>query len=67
MDPDLDPHPTIFVPDLQDANKKPFKFFCPPCLHFEGTGTPTFTLILQDKKSFSHITVGIKAFLSIFA
>jgi hypothetical protein len=49
-DPDADPDPTIFVIDLQDANKKlifskSFKFFC--LLLFEGTLPSFFT----DKKS----------------
>jgi hypothetical protein len=51
MDPDPNPDadlvPTIFVIDLQDANKKLIleKFFC--LLHFEGT----FTSFFEDKKS----------------
>jgi hypothetical protein len=53
-DPDGDVDPTIFVIDLQDANKKLIleKFFC--LLYFEGT----FTSFFKDKKSKrSHKTV----------
>jgi hypothetical protein len=58
-DPDLDPDPSIFVINLEDANKKLFfKFFC--LLLFECT----FTLFFKDKKSKrSHKTAGIKVFL----
>ncbi len=36
MDPDSDPDPSIFIIDIQDANKKQKKkFFC--ILLFEGT------------------------------
>jgi hypothetical protein len=60
MDPDADPDPAIFVIDLQDANKK-LSF---SANYFEGTFTSFFT----DKKSKrSHKTVGIRAFLTIFA
>ena len=62
MDPD--PDPSIFIIDLQDANKKQIlkKSFC--ILLFEGT----FTSIFEDKKSKrSHKTVEIKVFLTIFA
>ncbi len=61
MDPDSDPDPSIFIIDLQDANKKQTffnKFSC--ILLFEGT----FTLFFNDKKSKrSHKTVWIKVFL----
>ena len=63
-DPDADPDPSIFIIDLQDANKNEFKkkFFC--IVLFEGT----FTSFFKDKKSKrSHKTVGIKVFLTIFA
>jgi hypothetical protein len=63
-DADSDPDPTISVTDLQDASKKLIlkKFFC--LLLFEGT----FTSFFKDKKSKrSYKTVGIKAFLTIFA
>jgi hypothetical protein len=42
-DPDADPDPSIFIIDLQDANKKIIlltKFFC--ILLFEGTFTSFF-------------------------
>ncbi len=61
MDPD--PDPTVFIIDLQDANKKLLKkkFFC--ILLFEGT----FASFFKDKKSKrSHKTVEIKV-LTIFA
>jgi hypothetical protein len=55
----MDPDPSIFIIDLQDANKK---FFC--ILLFEGT----FTSFFKDKKSKgSHKTVEIKVYLAIFA
>ncbi len=64
MDPDADPDPPIFIIDLQDANKIRWKkiIFC--ILFFEGTLTSFF----KDKKSKrSHKTLGIKAFLTLFA
>jgi hypothetical protein len=64
MDPDPDPNPSIFIIDLQDANKN--KFFKKVFLHilFEGT----FTSFLKDKKSKrSHKTVRIKVFPIILA
>jgi hypothetical protein len=67
MDPDADPDPSLFIIDLQDANKKlkmptKKKFFC--ILLFEGT----FTSFFNGKKSKrSHKTVEIKVFLTIFA
>jgi hypothetical protein len=61
----MDPDPSIFITDLQDANKKLIfsnKFFC--ILLFEGT----FTSFFKDKKAKrSHKTVEIKVFLTIFA
>jgi hypothetical protein len=62
--PDADPDPSIFIVDLQDANKKLifFKFFC--IVLFEGTFT-SFFKVKKSKKS--HKTVEIKVFLTIFA
>jgi hypothetical protein len=64
-DPDADPNPSIFIIDLQDANKKTYlkkKFFC--ILLFEGT----FTSFFKGKKSKRcHKTVEIKVFLTVFA
>jgi hypothetical protein len=61
----MDPDPSLFIIDLQDANKKLIlltKFFC--ILLFEGT----FTSFFKYKKSKrSHKTVEIKVFLTIFA
>jgi hypothetical protein len=60
----MDPDPSIFIIDLQDANKKQIlkKVFC--IVLFEGTLTSFF----KDKKSKrSHKTVEIKVFLNIFA
>jgi hypothetical protein len=53
---DLDPDPTVFVIDLQDANKNTIyaKFFC--LLLFEGT----FTSFFKEKSVGIHKTVGIK-------
>jgi hypothetical protein len=63
MDPD--PGSSIFIIDLQDANKKMIfekKFSC--ILLFEDT----FTSFFKDKNSKrSHKTVEIKVFLTIFA
>jgi hypothetical protein len=64
-DPDADPDPSIFIIDLQDANKKlilkkvfPHITFC---RYF-------YTIFFKDKKSKrSHKTVEIKVFLTIFA
>ncbi len=61
-DPDLDADqdPTVFVIDLKMPTKKCF-FYLLLC---EGT----LTSFSKDKKSIkSHKTVGIKAFLTIFA
>ena len=68
MDPDPDPDPSIFIKDLQDANKKLIKkkvFLHITVLFFR---VPTFTLFSTGKKSKrSHKTVEIKVFLTIFA
>jgi hypothetical protein len=64
VDSDPDPDPSIFIIDLQDANKKLIKkkFSC--ILLFEDT----FTSFFEGKKSKrSHKTVEIKVFLTIFA
>ncbi len=64
MDPNLDADPSIFIIDLQDANKNKFKknFFC--ILLFEAT----FTSFFKGKNSKrSHKTAEIKVFLTIFA
>jgi hypothetical protein len=56
--------PSVFIIDLQVANKKITfnKFFC--TLLFEGT----FTSFFKDKKSKrSHKPVKTKVFLTIFA
>jgi hypothetical protein len=61
VDPDADPDPSIFIIDLQDANKK---FFC--ILLFEGT----FTSFFKDKNSkriHKIPVVKIKVFPKIFA
>jgi hypothetical protein len=68
MDPDPDPYPdpdpSIFIIDLQDANKKRIfflKFFC--IVLFEGT----FTSFFKDKKSKrSHKTVENQGFSYYF-
>jgi hypothetical protein len=63
-DPDVDPHPAVFIIDLQDADKKTNlkKVFLR--ILFEGT----FTSCFKDKKSKrSHKTIEIKVFLTIFA
>ncbi len=57
IDPDADP--SIFIIDLQDANKKLFKKVF---LHISFEGT--FTSFCKDKKSKrSHKTVKVKVFL----
>ncbi len=65
MDPNPDAAPSIFIIDLQDANKnliKKKKFSC--ILLFEGN----FTSFFKDKKSKrSQKTVEIKVFLTILA
>jgi hypothetical protein len=64
-DPDAGSDPSIFIIDLQDANKKlifKIKFIC--IILFEGT----LTSFYKDKKSKrSHKTVKIKVFLNILA
>jgi hypothetical protein len=61
----MDPDPSIFIFDLQDANQKIIfltKFFC--ILLFEGT--VTFTSFFKVKKSKKgHKTVEIKVFLTV--
>jgi hypothetical protein len=48
VDPDADPDPSIFIIDLQDANKNEFKkIFLQSTLLFEGT----FISFFKDKKS----------------
>jgi hypothetical protein len=65
MDQDPDAAPSIFIIDLQDANKNLIflkKFSC--ILLFEGN----FTSFFKDKKSKrSQKTVEIKVFLTILA
>jgi hypothetical protein len=64
MNPDSDPDPSIFITDLQDANKKLIKKKVFLHILFEGT----FTSFFKGKKSKrSHKTVEIKVFLTIFA
>jgi hypothetical protein len=52
MDPDADLDPSIFIIDLQDANKKLIlkKFFC--IILLKGT----FTSFFKDKKSKRKVT-----------
>jgi hypothetical protein len=59
----MDPDPSIFIIDLQDAKKSNFKKkFC--ILLFKGT----FTSVFKDKKSKrSHKNVEITVCLTIFA
>jgi hypothetical protein len=61
----MDPDPSVFIIDVQDANKKLFfkeRFSC--ILLFEGT----FTSFFKYKKSKrSHKTIEIKVFQTIFA
>jgi hypothetical protein len=63
-DPDADPDPSIFINDLQDANKKLIKKknFC--ILLFERTFTSFFK---GEKSKRSHKTVDINVFLTIYA
>jgi hypothetical protein len=59
--------PSIFIIDLQDANKKQI-FVKKNFLHIRVPFEGTFTSFLKDKKSKrSHKTVEIKVFLTIFA
>jgi hypothetical protein len=65
MDPNADLEPSIFIINLQDANKKLTflkKFLC--ILLFEGTITSFFK---HNKSKRSHKTEEIKVFLTIFA
>jgi hypothetical protein len=65
-DPDPDADPSIFVVDLQDANKKLIfsnKFFC--VILFEGIFTSFFKGKKKSKRS--HKTVENKVFLTNFA
>jgi hypothetical protein len=59
----MDPDHSIFITDIQDADKKQIskKFFC--ILLFEGT----FTSFFEVKSKRSHKTVEIKGFLPIYA
>ena len=61
LDPDSDPDPSIFIIDLQDANKKIIKkkFYC--MLFFEGT-FKSFFKGKKSKRSYKQ-----KVFLTIFA
>jgi hypothetical protein len=64
-DPDADPDRSIFIIDLQDANKiQTFlkKFFY--ILLFEGA---LISFFKHKKSKRSHKTVEIKGFLTIFA
>jgi hypothetical protein len=68
MDPDSDSDPdlgpSIFITDLQDANKKLIFKKNFGIFRFEGT----FTSFFKGKKSRrSHKTVEIKVFFTIFA
>ncbi len=64
-DTDADPDPSIFIIDLQDANKK-LMFFLKVFLHI--TFWRYFYIIFQEKKSKrSHKAVEIKVFHTIFA
>jgi hypothetical protein len=64
-DPDADPHPSIFVSDLQVANKKFDKSF--PAYYFLKVHLHHFSKI-KSQKEVTKKAVGIKVFLtSIFA
>jgi hypothetical protein len=64
-DPDADPVPSIFIINLQDANKKTNFLYLIFCIFlFEGTFTSFFE---GNKSKRSHKTVEIKVFLTIFA
>jgi hypothetical protein len=68
MDPDADPDPSIFIIDLQDANKKlPVIIFKKSCsaYYFLKVLIHNFSKIKVKRKS--HKTVEIKVFLTIFA
>jgi hypothetical protein len=61
---DADPDPSIFITDLQDANKKLFK----KKVFLYITFLRYLYIIFKDKKSkICHKTVEIKVFLTIFA
>jgi hypothetical protein len=62
MDPD--PDPSVFIIDLQDANKKKIKKMFSCIFLLEDTFTSFFT---GKKSKRSHKTVEIKVFLTIFA
>jgi hypothetical protein len=60
----MDPDPSIFIIDPQDANKKLILKKVFGIILFEGT----FTSFFKDKQSKrSHKTVEIKVFLTIVA
>jgi hypothetical protein len=63
-DPDADPHPLIFVIDLQEANKKLIfkKFFC--LLLFEGTFT-SFLKIKSQKEVANNRNQGFSYFICL--
>jgi hypothetical protein len=62
---DPDPHPAIFVIDLQDANQKLIlKQVFLLITKLEGIFT-SFIKLKRQKKS--HKTIGFKVFLTIFA
>ncbi len=49
-DPDADPDPSIFIIDLQDANKKLILKKFSRILLFVGTFTPLFSKIKSQKE-----------------
>jgi hypothetical protein len=64
MDPDAFPDPSIFIIDLQDANKKLIK----KKVFLQITFWKYFYIIFKGKKSKrGHKKVEIKVFLTIFA
>ncbi len=65
MDPDSDPDPSVFIIDLQDANKK---LISKKEVFLRITFRRYFTSFFKDKKTKrSNKTVEIKIFLNIFA
>ncbi len=56
-DPDADPDPSIFITDLQDANKKLIK----------KKSFPVYYFFKIKKPKRCHKTLEIKVFLTIFA
>jgi hypothetical protein len=50
MEPDLDPDPTIFVIDLQDANKKYIFFKSFSAYYFLKVHLPYFSKIKSQKE-----------------